>query len=131
VLLAAAGNITHVASAIQTDAIAVFKSIQQAVQLGMQHIILEMDASVLARAIKASGVDRSPITCLVNQIRDIKRLEFSSCIISVCNRACNKVVDGLATYGASVLMSGSNVTMTEVSVFVSELVSGDLPSNGM
>jgi hypothetical protein len=38
----------------------------------MQHIILEMDASVLARAIKALGVDQSPIACLVNQIRDIK-----------------------------------------------------------
>jgi hypothetical protein len=84
-----------------------------------------MDGSVLARAIKASGVDRSPIACLVNQIRDIKRLEFSSCNISVCSRVCNKVTDGLAAYGASVLMSGSNVTMTEVLVFVSELVSGD------
>jgi hypothetical protein len=30
-----------------------------------------------------------------------------------------------------VLMSGSNVTMTEVPVFVSELVYDDLPSNGM
>jgi ribonuclease HI len=76
VLLAAAGNIAHVDSAIQSEAIAAFKSIQQVTQLDMQHIILEMDASVLGRAIKASGVDHSPIACLVNHIRDIKRLEF-------------------------------------------------------
>jgi hypothetical protein len=97
----------------------------------MQHIILEMDASVLARAIKASGVDRSPIACLVNQIRDIKQLKFSSCIISVCSRACNKVADRLAAYRMSVLMSGSDVTMTEVTMFVSELVSDDLTYNVM
>jgi hypothetical protein len=97
VLLAAAGNIAHDTSDIKTKAIAVFKSIQQTTELGMQRIILEMDVS--STAIRAWGVDRSPITCLVNQIRDM-RLEFSSCIISVCN----KVADGLAIYGVSVLI---------------------------
>ena len=45
---AGAGYITRAASALQTEAIAALKAIQQAVQLGMTHIILEMDASVLA-----------------------------------------------------------------------------------
>jgi hypothetical protein len=57
--------------------------------------------------------------------------EFSSYIISVCSIACNKIADGLAAYGASVLMSGSDVTVTEVPVFAWELVSGNLTCNGM
>jgi hypothetical protein len=77
----------------------VLKSIQQAAELSMQLIILEMDVSVLARAIRAWGVDQNSIACLVNQIRDIMQLEFSSCIISVCSRACNKIAAGLAIYG--------------------------------
>jgi hypothetical protein len=53
------------------------------------------------------------------------------CIISLYTRVCNKVADGLAAYGASLLMSGSSVTMTEIPMFVSELVFCDLPYNGM
>ena len=72
-------------------------------------------------------IDRSAIGCIIRQMRDFMQFEFSSCTVSVCNRNCNKVADSLATYGASVLDSGSSVLMSQVPEFVSVLVSGDLP----
>jgi ribonuclease HI len=48
VLLAGAGKFMRAASVIQTVVVAALKAIQQAAQLGMTHIILEADASVLA-----------------------------------------------------------------------------------
>jgi ribonuclease HI len=128
VLLAGAGNICHVASALHAETIAALKGVQQVARLGMQHIILETDASILASAINATGIDRSPIGCLVYQIRDLMQSDFSTCSVSVCNRNCNKVADCLAGYGATVLNLGSEVLMSQVPVFVSELVSGDLPA---
>jgi len=53
VLAAGAGNITYAASSLQAEAIAVYKSILQAARLGMTRIILEMDATVLASALKS------------------------------------------------------------------------------
>ncbi|RLN12510.1 hypothetical protein C2845_PM09G04910 [Panicum miliaceum] len=48
VLLAGAGKFMRAAWAIQTEVVAALKAIQQAAQLGMTHIILKTDASVLA-----------------------------------------------------------------------------------
>ena len=113
VLAAGAGNITYAASSLQAEAIAVYKSILQAARLGMTRIILEMDATVLASALKSCCVDQSAIGGLVYQIRDIMCDDFSCCTVSVCNRSCNKVADCLAFYGAYVLFSGSEVFMNQ------------------
>ena len=95
----------------------------------MQNIILETDASMLASALTSTGVDRSSMSCLVCQIRDFLLSEFSSYNVSLCNRICNKVADALAAFGMGVLKSGSDMLTSQVSGFVSELVSGDLPTN--
>jgi ribonuclease HI len=97
---AAAGNITRAASALQTEAIAALKAIQQAVQLGMTHIILEMDALVLASTLTSTRFDRSVMGCLVRKIQDLMQ-----CNVVKCNRLCNKVADCLATYAACLLAS--------------------------
>jgi len=94
----------------------------------MTRIILEMDATVLATALKSCCVDRSAIGGLVYQIRDIMCDDFSCCTVSVCNRSCNKVADCLAFHGAYVLSSGSEVFMNQVPDYVKDLVLGDLPN---
>ena len=127
VLAAGAGNITYAASSLQAEAIAVYKSILQAARLGMTQIILEMDATILASALKSCCVDRSAIGGLVYQIRDIMCDDFSCCTVSVCNRSCNKVADCLAFHGAYVLSSSSEVFMNQVPDYV-DLVLGDLPN---
>jgi ribonuclease HI len=85
-LAAGAGNIVYAASALQTEALAAYKSLQHASQLGMMNIILETDAAVLALALKSEEIDRSPIGSLTKQIRDLMQSEFNSCVVSVCNR---------------------------------------------
>ena len=93
----------------------------------MTHIILETDASVVASALCSMEIDRSANGCLVRQIQDLMRVEFSCCLVSLCNRSCNKVADQLATYGTSMLASNSDMYMSHVPDFVKELASGDLP----
>jgi len=70
VMMVGAGNIQHVASPLQAEMIAMLRGVQQAAWLGMQNIILETGASMLAYAFTSTGVDRSPMSCLVCQIRD-------------------------------------------------------------
>ena len=93
VLLAGAGKIPRAASALQTEVIAALKALQRAAQLGMTHVILETDASVLASALRSMEIDRSVNGCLLRQIQDLMRMEFSCCRVSLCNRSCNKVAD--------------------------------------
>jgi ribonuclease HI len=126
VLASGAGNISFAASAIHTEAMAAYKGLQHAAQLGMAKIILETDATVLADTLNSISIDRSSIGCIIRQMRDFMQFEFSSCIVSVCNRNCNKVADSLATYGAYVLDSGSSVLMSQIPEFVYVLVSSDL-----
>jgi len=57
----------------------------------------------------STGIDRSPMSCLVCQIRDFLWSEFSSYNVSLCNRICNKVADALAVFGMGVLKSGSDM----------------------
>ena len=127
--MAGAGNISYASSALHTKAIAAYKSVLHAAQLGMSTIILETDSIVLANALKSPNLDRSIIGALVVQIRDIMQIEFSFCDVSLCNRSCNKVADALAVHGAYVLESGSDVLMSHVPLYVMNLVSGDLPKN--
>ena len=72
-----AGNIVYAASALQTEALAAYMSLQHASQLSMMNIILETDAAVLASALKSEEIDRSPIGSLAKQIRDIGPVRLS------------------------------------------------------
>ncbi|CAL4921257.1 unnamed protein product [Urochloa decumbens] len=129
VLYAGAGNITFAGSALQAEAIAAYEGVLQAARLGMSRIILEMDATVLASALKSRSIDRSAIGCLVHRLRDLMHSEFTFCTVSVCNRSCNQVADSLAAHGAYVMTSGSDVFMSQVPDYVMKLVLGDLPAN--
>jgi hypothetical protein len=93
----------------------------------MMNIAIETDATVLAAALKSVQIDRSPVGCLIRQIRDFMRSEFASCIVSVCNRKCNLVAHCLATHGACVLGSDSTMLTSQAPRFVTELLYGDLP----
>ena len=75
----------------------------------------------------STDVYRNSIGALVVQIREMMQSEFSSCVVSVCNRNYNKVADSLATHGVYVLESGSCVYMSDVPLYVMDIVSGDLP----
>jgi hypothetical protein len=64
-LATGAGKINYVSSALHTEAMAAYKGFLFASQMGMPRIILEMDASVLASALKANEIDRSGVGGLI------------------------------------------------------------------
>ena len=108
-LAAGAGKINYAASALHIEAMAAYKGLLFASQWGMPHIILEMDASVLASALKANEIDQSGVRGLIRQAQQIIRFEFSSDVISNCSRCCNKVADALATYGVCMLSTDTEL----------------------
>jgi len=125
-----AGNIPRAACPLQAEALAALYSLQHASHLGMTKVILETDAFQLGCALKSAEMDRSPYGALFMQVRELMYSQFRQCNISVCSRICNKVADCMATYGACVLTSGSQVFMSQVPSFVFDLVSGDKPGAG-
>ena len=126
-LAAGVGKINYAASALHIEAMAAYKGLLFASQMGMPRIILEMDASVLASALKANEIDQSGVRGLIRQAQQIMRFEFSSCVISNCSRCCNKVADGLATYGVCMLSSDTELLISQSPECVSELGAEDLP----
>jgi hypothetical protein len=50
--------------------------------LRMRRIILETDASFVAKALSVPGVDRSILATLLDDIKTLMYEEFSECIIS-------------------------------------------------
>ena len=126
-LAAGAGKINYAASALHTEAMAAYKGLLFASQWGMPRIILETNTSVLASTLNVNGIDRSGVGGLIQQVQQIMRFEFSSCVISNCSRCCNKVADALATYGVCMLSFDAELLIRQSPDFVSELVAGDLP----
>jgi hypothetical protein len=76
VLASGAGNISFAASVIHSEAIAAYKGLQHAAQLGMAKIILETNTTVLADALNSMLIDRSSIVSIIRQIRDFMHFKF-------------------------------------------------------
>ena len=125
-LEAGAGNISRAADALQAEAMAALRGLEKAAELGMTRIVLETDAATLGNALTLEVMDRSSNGCLFRQIRDFMSSQFVQFEISVCSRACNKVADCFAAYGACVLDADSSVFWSDAPNFVTDLVSGDL-----
>ena len=121
------GKLQRLSSPLHAEAVGAMRSVEHAVQLGMTHIVLETDATILGEALRSSAWDRSPYGALFRQMRDLLYFDFTKSVISVCNRACNRVADSLAAYAASLVVDASKIFMDHVPEFVSPLVSGDKP----
>ena len=108
---AGAGSEEHLMSAEHSETIACLKGLELAASLGMQRIIVETDAAVVAKAMEDPGFDRSPLGAIFREIR--ARMVSSVCSISHCPRACNSV---------------AHTVVASVPDFVAVLVSSDLPA---
>ncbi|KAF8698882.1 hypothetical protein HU200_035144 [Digitaria exilis] len=106
------GNVLHVglrklqilSSPPHAEAEAATRSIERAVLLGITHVVLETDATILGKALRTSAWDGSQYETLFRKMRDLLFFEFTSSVISVCtvcSRNCNQVAHSLAAHGAS------------------------------
>jgi len=101
------------------------KGLELAASLGMQRIIVETDAAVVAKAMEDPGFDRSPLGARFREIR--ARMVSSVCSISHCPRACNSVAHTVVTFGLN-CVNGPVIRQEHVPDFVAVLVSSDLPA---
>jgi hypothetical protein len=127
VLQAGAGSLRRISSPLHAGTLAALRSVERAIQLGMNRVVLDMDAAILGDALRTTTWDRSPYGFLFRQIRDLKLYEFNACVISVCNRTCNQLAHRLAAYGACVEGAEACLYTDHAPDFVSHLVSGDMP----
>ena len=73
---------------------------------------METGSSILSEVLKTSKWDRNPYGVVFRQIRGLMLSEFSTCLVSDCNRC-------LVAYG------DSNVFMDYTPNFVIQMVPGD------
>ena len=65
------GKLQRLSSPLHAEAVGALRSVEHAAQLGMTHIIVETDASVLGEALRSFAWDRSPYGALFRQMRDL------------------------------------------------------------
>jgi ribonuclease HI len=110
---------------VQTEAIVCLKALQAAQQWGMVHVAIETDAQLLANAISTTDYDLALNGVLFREIKHFALLNFLSFSISYCPRACNKVADACATYGANLVHLPQAVWSGDAPDFVRVLVASD------
>lgn len=91
----------------------------------MQRIQVETDAQLLVQAITSKEFDISQNGVLFREIKACAFLNFSSFSISYCPRACNKVADALASFGARMVSDPQAVWPGRVPTFAQILVASD------
>lgn len=120
---ARAGHIQHVQNPLQAEAMACFQSLQAAQEWGFSEVHVETDASQLVQALQSNDQDQSINGVLFREIKYFAHLNFNFFRISFCPRACNKVADALARYGAGSGLSSPAVWPDGAPEFVHDLAS--------
>ena len=111
------------------ESLACLNGLQLASSLGMQSVILETDAQILALALMSSTYDQTELGTLFLEIKSRMKFDFFCCKISKCPRTCNSIADVLASYGATLDASESSLWLDQALDFVLTMVSGELPGS--
>ena len=78
VISAGYGKLDNVGEAFHAEIISCLQGIQRAADLGMQRMILETDASMVAQAMKSTDYDRSSASGLIWEMKDLLARNFTS-----------------------------------------------------
>jgi ribonuclease HI len=122
---AGVGSLYYVYDTLHAEAAACLAGLQWAQSWSIGTIQVETDSQKLVEAIKTNVHDLSVSGHLFREIKFLARLNFSSFSIKYCSRACNKVADALATYGAKLGHQSPAVWPDDVPEFVRVLVDSD------
>jgi ribonuclease HI len=112
--------------ALHSEAAACLAGIQWSGSWGISRIQVETDSQKLVEAITTNAHDLSVNGHLFRKIKFYASLNFSSFSIKYRPRACNKVADALATYGANLGDRSPAVWPDGAPDFVHGLVASDL-----
>lgn len=119
-------NLEQVDNPLQSETLDALLTLEHITSLGMTRMILVFHAMELKQALSTTNLDHTVEGSLFKQIMGFMNTYFDHLCVCRCPIECNKVVDCLAMYGASVLSSGSTVFMSQVPDFVTNMVSSDM-----
>jgi ribonuclease HI len=125
VISAGYGKLENVNEAFHAKVIACLQGIQRAADLGVQKLILETDASMVAQAMKSTDYDRSSAGGLIWEMKDLLASNFASIVVNQIPRSCNSVADSLAALRAS-LGVGAGPVMDSIPICIRQQVVNDL-----
>jgi ribonuclease HI len=126
VLGAGAGHMHHAQDALHAEAEACLRALVQAQTWGMSSVQIETDSKLLVQAISGNNQDLALNGALFKEIKYQARLNFVSFSISYCPRACNKVADAMALYGAKLERAPPAFWLGSAPSFACDLVTSDL-----
>jgi ribonuclease HI len=128
VLLAGAGCMKHMRSALHAEAYACIQAIERTSNLGAFRVIFESDSLNLVNALKSGDHDMADIGVLYREARSLYTLAFDSFEFSFCRRLCNKVAHAIAQHGRELGVVNSSWS-EDASAFVSALVASDIATH--
>jgi hypothetical protein len=124
-LLAGAGCMKHMRSALHAEAFACIQAIERTSNMGAFRVIFESDSLNLVNALKSREHDLVDIGVLYREARSLCTLAFDSFEFSFCRCLCNKVAHAIAQHGRELGVVDS--LWSEVTpAFVSVLVASDI-----
>jgi hypothetical protein len=94
----------------------------------MTNICVETDAQQLVHAVSSKECDLSLNGVLFREIKTFAFLNFTTFSISYWPRACNKVADAIAKFGANMVHQSQAVWPGGAPTFAHVLVASDLRS---
>jgi hypothetical protein len=125
------GHIQGISSALQAEATALLQAVRITSSMGCSLVQLEMDATVLKKAITSQDYDLSPLGSLFREIKSLLCIAYDVVKISVCKRSCNFVAHELAARGALLGDGNHDVWVADLPQYVLDLCAGSLSSNSV
>jgi len=119
------GRVNHLLNAFQAEVIACMHGVQTAINLGIGRLILETDALLIKQAWDSNREDLSVVGLLIEELKSLSSLNFTSCDCFHIPRDCNKAAHALAAFGVG-STEGSEHFECEVPESVNVIVVGDL-----
>jgi hypothetical protein len=108
VIRAGAGKQDHLLLAFHSELLGCAAGLKRAAEMGIARVVLETDANLVKAAVDGDDYRLSAMSCLITEIKLLASQKFTSCIISVCPRSCNRVAHELAVFGCNLPSSAQN-----------------------
>jgi len=121
------GKLDNIGEAFHTDIIACLQALNQAADLGIQKVILEMDAAMVVHAVNSSDFDLYSAGGLIWELKDMLANNFTSYVVVHNPRSCNLAAHSLAAQGAC-LISGATPVHDSIQSCTCVVVANDLAS---
>jgi hypothetical protein len=124
-IVAGAGRMSHLSSALHAEASACVAAIEKTSNLGAFRVTFESDSLNLVNALKTGDYDMADIGVLFREARSLCTLAFDAFDFTFCRRSCNKAAHAIAQHGKE-LGAMNSVWLEDAPAFVSMLVASDL-----